>query len=95
MGLLSDVEKVGNTTYMCSSTAKTLRPQVKCWMRANYSDHVDLIVGSLNTTTLAEDAARQFELYAPDNECTIPQDVYEWASEVDDSLIRLGLVEEQ
>jgi hypothetical protein len=58
------------------------RNKVKKWMLSNYRDYVDPVTDELNCTMLAEQAANMFDLYNNDMEFDIPEEVFEWASEV-------------
>lgn len=63
---------------------------VRLWMEENYRDCMDWSCNVLNTTTLAEDAASEFDLY--EDYYDIPEWVYEMAFEVDQILVERNIV---
>jgi hypothetical protein len=68
------------------------RRLVAAWMRRNYLEHVDVKTGELNTTTLTEAAADDLDLYCDRLEYVVPEDWYEVAHEVEQALVKAGLV---
>lgn len=56
----------------------------------NYQDHIDYTCNVLNVTGLAEDACDHFDLYEGD-EYNVPENLYEWASDFEDVLIKRGV----
>ena len=65
--------------------------KVKNWMKDNYTQHIDFSCDVLNATTLAEDAAAEFDLYV--GYYDIPEEVFEWAAEIEDILLERGIVQ--
>ena len=61
--------------------SSVLKSFVKAWMREHARHHVDLC-GELNLTGLAENAADEFEVYGADPDATIPEWVFDMASDV-------------
>lgn len=66
--------------------------EVKKWMLVNYFEHIDRTCNVLNTTSLSEEAADVFNLYNNGNEYLIPEEVFELALEVQESLSKQNLV---
>lgn len=58
-----------------------LKSFVKAWMREHAGHHVDSC-GELDLTGLAETAADEFEVYDADPDATIPEWVFDMASDV-------------
>jgi hypothetical protein len=59
--------------------------KIRNYMNANIQDHVEVLTGEVNSTTLAEDA---FWALEPDNEGEIPEEYWETAHEVSDAYER-------
>ncbi len=60
----------------------TQRANVRRYLSANTSEHVDPKTGEVNLTLLAESAAQRFDLYEDDADATIPEWVFDMAVEV-------------
>jgi len=58
------------------------KPLVKRWMQLHVTDHVDRQTDEVNTTSLAEEAAQEFELYEDKRDYKIPEEVYDMAVDV-------------
>ena len=55
--------------------------RIQTWMKNNIEDHRDPVTGEINVTGLAEDAAREFNLYDGDE----PQErLFKWAFTIAD-----------
>lgn len=67
------------------------KQQVKKYMLECYKEHVDNTCNVLNTTSLAEDAGDNFDLYSNDT-YDIMLEVYDLAIEVELELIKQGLL---
>jgi hypothetical protein len=63
------------------NNSPVLKSFVKSWMRSHANEYLDEC-GELNTTRLAEDAAEDFELCGDDLQATIPEWVFETATDV-------------
>ena len=56
--------------------------RIRNYMNTEAKEHVDLDTAELNCTTLAEDAAKHFDLYGPAPNYDIPEVVFELAFEL-------------
>lgn len=69
------------TRYVADWCFEENEDTVRRWMAQNAGNYCEC--GEVRTTTLAEDAADEFDLYE-DDEYTIPECVFELAAEVAD-----------
>lgn len=63
------------------SLSKAMETSVRRYMQAVAYEFLDG-QGEVNATGLAEDAAREFDIYVQDNDYTIPEHIFELAYEV-------------
>lgn len=64
-------------------TSRPRKSTVKDYMRENVCHYIDSL-GKVNTTELAELAAEHFDAYEAPPEYLIPEEYYDWASDVAD-----------
>jgi hypothetical protein len=62
------------------------RNKVKKWMINNSSNYKDILTGELNCTSLAEEAANEFDLYSEESTFEVPDELFAWAVEVKQQL---------
>jgi hypothetical protein len=67
---------------MSEKETEQLKKKVLAWMRNNFREHVDGSCNELNMTTLSESAADNFNLYEDEVDYTIPEWVFELATQV-------------
>jgi hypothetical protein len=66
------------------------KSQVKQYMLEEIEEFRDPQTGEVNTTFLAEDACNFFDGYEPPPDFDIPEEYFDWALEVDESMNTLG-----
>ena len=60
-------------------STSTERQDARNYMKENLHDHIDRVCNEVNSTSLAEDAASELDLYEDDG-ITIPEWVYDMAT---------------
>ena len=89
----------GLEAHLTGEAVTEFETQVSFWMLEKYVDHVDALTGEVNLTLLAEEAADVFGLIVPEHDerlhpgNDVPEDVFDWAVDVESTLVMLGKVE--
>lgn len=68
--------------FKAAAAPKWDKPKVKRWMTDHAHDHEDKKTGEVNTTSLAEEAANEFDIYEDKRDYKIPDDVFDLAVDV-------------
>lgn len=69
-------------TYDRTASVKWDKVKTKRWMEQHVKDHVDRQTDEVNTTSLAEEAATEFDLYEDSKDYKIPEEVFDLAVDV-------------
>jgi hypothetical protein len=64
------------------ATPKWDRSKVKGWMTKEVGNHVDRKTDEVNTTSLAEAAASEFNIYEDNRDYKIPDDLFDLSTQV-------------
>lgn len=69
-------------TYDRTASVKWDKGKTKRWMEQHVKDHVDRQTDEVNTTSLAEEAATEFDIYEDRKDYKIPEEVFDLAVDV-------------
>ncbi len=78
----SNTEEYGDKFKKEAKAPKWDKSKVKRWMQQHVRDHVDRQTDEVNNTSLAEEAASEFNIYEDNRDYEIPEEVFDLSLEV-------------